>query len=404
MATTEIVVRALASEDEINTLFRTSADMFSSNPHSDAEVAEWRAYVEGLPSAYPEMLRGAFRDGAYLGGYILYENELRIGSARLRTGCIGDVATRPEHRRQGAASALMRDAVRLGQERGLGLLLLDGIGDFYHRFGFVDVLDITRHLMSRAAVLDLPAGDHTVRQATEEDAPAILELYERHYGRYSGSFTRSPETQHHLVRSRLPKNPPLLAVGPGGSVVGYLLMPWHAQRQYAMEVAADTWPATAALLRYHALLLEDDPEPPSEIIWPLPPDSPTFYQLADRLYITSRTNHHLNEGWMGRLASLPALVAALLPELRRRWRISGAAWAGALRVEVGEEAVTLALAPEELRLAEVPPEGALAAVLTPQALTQLVFGFRPVSWLAGQEGQRVPEEALGLLETLFPPQ
>jgi hypothetical protein len=33
-----------------------------------------------------------------------------------------------------------------------------------------------------------------------------------------------------------------------------------------------------------------------------------------------------------------------------------------------------------------------------------VFGFRPVSWLAGQEGQRVPEEALGLLETLFPPQ
>ncbi|HWQ12733.1 MAG TPA: GNAT family N-acetyltransferase [Roseiflexaceae bacterium] len=399
----EIVVRALAGEAETDALFRTLVEMFSSNPQEDAQVGAWRAYVTGLPGGYPGMLRGAFRGGAYLGGYIHYELELHIGAARIRTGCIGGVATRTAHRRQGAASALMRDAVEHGRARRQGLLLLDGIGGFYHRFGFVDVLDITRHLVSRAAVLDLPPGDHRVRQATEADAPALLELYERHYGGYPGSFTRTLERQRYFVRTRLPKNPPLLAVDPAGRVRGYLLLPWYAQHHYAQEAAADTWPAALALLRHHAELLETDDEPPEELIWPLPPDSPTFYQLADHLYLTSRTNHHPNEGWMARPAHLPGLLASLVPELHAQWRRAGLGWRGTLGLAVDAERFALALAPGELRLAEQASDTTASAALTLQVFTQLVFGFRPVWWAAGQEGQRIPAEAAPLLAALFPP-
>lgn len=403
MPTPEIIVRAARTDDEIDALFRMSAAMFSGSPHPDTEARQWRAYFEGLPGARPDMLRGAFRGATYLGGYIHYERELRIGSARIRTGCIGDVATRPDYRRQGVASVLMHDALAYARTRGQGLLLLDGISGFYHRFGFVDVLDIDRHLVSRAAVLDTAPGDHTVRPATEDAATALLDMYERHYGSYVGSFGRTLERQRYFVRMRLATNPPLLALDPAGQVRGYLLMPWHAQHQYAQEVAADTWPAALALLRHHALLLEEQPDPPEDVIWPLPPGSRTFYHLAEHLYITSRCNHHPNEGWLARPADLRALVAALEPELRRRWLSSGAVWRGAVQLAIGEERFALELAPARLRLAGG-AEGATATALTPQRFTQLAFGFRPLWWAGEQEGQHVPPEVWAPLEILFPPQ
>ncbi len=37
-----------------------------------------------------------------------------------------------------------------------------------------------------------------------------------------------------------------------------------------------------------------------------------------------------------------------------------------------------------------------------QVFIQLVFGFRPVSWAAVQEGQHVPDELIPILDVLFP--
>lgn len=37
-----------------------------------------------------------------------------------------------------------------------------------------------------------------------------------------------------------------------------------------------------------------------------------------------------------------------------------------------------------------------------QVFTQLVFGFRPVTWAAIQAGQRVPDELVAILDVLFP--
>jgi len=46
----------------------------------------------------------------------------------------------------------------------------------------------------------------------------------------------------------------------------------------------------------------------------------------------------------------------------------------------------------------------LAARLSPQVFTQLLFGYRPVSWAARQPGQQLPEPLLPLLCALFPPE
>jgi hypothetical protein len=64
----------------------------------------------------------------------------------------------------------------------------------------------------------------------------------------------------------------------------------------------------------------------------------------------------------------------------------------------------LQLAPGRLELSaqNAQPTEGVSVRLTPGAFTQLLFGHRPVWWIAEQPGNDVPEAARRLLETLFP--
>lgn len=46
---------------------------------------------------------------------------------------------------------------------------------------------------------------------------------------------------------------------------------------HVLEVATDDWPATLALLQYHAHLGEKASNPLKEVLRPLPPNSSTLY-------------------------------------------------------------------------------------------------------------------------------
>src|SRR5579884_3062809 len=135
-----IVVRPLADAVEYELRFRFSDEAFSPNP-SPESAGFWQRVTTSSPGFRPEQLRGAFRDGEQVGSYILHERVLRMGEARLATGCIGSVVTYPSYRQQGVATALMLDAIEYARSHDQALLLLDGIPKFYHRFGYSDVFD-----------------------------------------------------------------------------------------------------------------------------------------------------------------------------------------------------------------------------------------------------------------------
>ena len=50
-------------------------------------------------------------------------------------------------------------------------------------------------------------------------------------------------------------------------------------------------------------------------------------------------------------------------------------------------------------VAGAPP---MVARFTPRAFTQLLWGYRPLSWIARQDAQRIPEPLRPLLAALFP--
>lgn len=404
-----IVIRPLA-ETERDAFYHLAVVTFGGSENADQRAQGWRRSVENSPEYDPIQVRGAWRRGPgsdeqFLGGYIDYERTLAIGPARLPVGCIGAVVTHPDHRLQGVASALLNDAINLAQERRHALLLLDGIPNFYHRFGFAGVLSETGHAMKVADIQALPPSPYSVREATLADAGALLQLYHQEFDPFAGVFARTSAIQQYQLAFRLSANPPLLAVDAAGEVKGYLLLPWAPAEPISYEVAASDWDAASALLQHQTTLLAANEPAPPTLTWQMPPGSATFFALADHIRLESTTYHLPAGDWMARIGHLPTFLHAILPHWRQRRQQSSRLWSGQLRFDLDQTPFCLAFDGSDIHLIEHPcsdpAEGSLIR-LTPQALVQLTFGSRPAWRLASQPGNDIPTHLVGMLQDLAP--
>lgn len=404
MTDAPLVVRPLGPDGEVDAYFALAAATFPGYHQTHATptpggslAAGWRRFVEDAPGFNPAYLRGAFAGDAFLGGYQHDERWLLVDGVPFRSGYVGGVVTDPAARGRGVATALMRDGIAVAVARRQALLVLRGIPDFYHRFGYADVMEVVEHGVEREDLLALPSSEYQVRPATIDDAPALLELYRRHYGSSTGSYARTLAQQVYLLGHRT--IPPFLALDPAGIPRGYLLVSGAADRSVAVEAAADAWPAALALLQHHATLAEGA----GDLRWPLPLDSTTYLHLADHVPLRTEIRSRPNAGWLARLGHLDALFDGLTAVWSERWRRARVAWSGALGIEIdlpddpaGNPArVFLELAPGRLRFLDDAP-AAQRVRLSSAGFCQLVFGYRPARWA------RVPASLLSPLEALFP--
>ena len=400
----DFAIRQIETPAEIEGFVHLNAATF--RPDEDVEMVTTRRYnyLVADPDFHHSQLRGAFTGNTYLGGYIIRERKLCLESARLSTGCIGGVVTHPDYRHQGIATALMQEALNYAHSQHYALLLLHGIQDFYHQFGYIDCLeDIPQHAIDRKLIPEKSPEAYAVRTAILSDAPALLALYQHHYGNYLGSFapTRTLSRQEHL-HNWFQEYIPLLALEADNVPQGYLLLTRRWNRLYAYEAAANTWSAVLALLQYHSGLLEAETEPPDELWWTFPPNSLTFYLLTDHLPVHSEAYIYPNQGWMARPVHLPTLFQSLLPLWQSRWEQANSPWSGTVALNVDDTTCYLELEPAGLRFIEHPPADISQVSLTLQVFTQLLFGFRPVPWAMLQPGQDIPPALAPILNILFP--
>lgn len=407
-------VRPLEDGPLLDAFYHLATGTFASPVSVEEEAAATRRFDEDETRAGVLHRRGALEDGELLGGYLIHERPMRMGPALLPTACVGAVVTHPRHRGRGVGRALMEDAVTFAQQRGLALLLLDGIPNFYHRFGYVDVFDETRHVIDRRLIPPEPVPGYHVRQATVQDDVALFDLYRRHQGAYAGSFDWTPEQARRRLLHRIERGrPPAVAEEGSGTVRGYLYA--RAGTNRAPEVAADTWPAALALLQHHDRVVPGDANALPELWWRLPPDAHTVYLLAehlpgdpgerreDRVYpVRSVVTQYRYEGWMARPAHLPSLLHALLPLWTERWRRSDKPYKGEIELRIGDDTLPISFTHDGIR-ARASLAVRTSVGLSPQAFTQILFGFRPVRWIASQPDQEVPRALWPALEVLFPP-
>ena len=411
MPPSAITVRPLASEAERERYYLLADQAFNSEP-SEADAHEWAAFTRSLEEYDPTMERGAFRDETLLGGYVIFPRQVRIGNALVPTGCIASVVTDPDQRLGGVATTFLHDADAFARQRGDALILLDGIPHFYHHFDYIKVTDASEVVLARAALADLPLSDVVVRPATQADVSALHALYHVAYRATTGSFARTERQQSEKLTRRI-ENPPFVAVQPDGTFSGYLSTREDAPRNRAFEVIATDAATISALLRFH-----HDLAPEEDLEWILPLHTPLYYWLHDHLTIpgyerhtdprfisavTTRISHQNDTAWMAKIADLGALQTALLPEWQRRWAAAQPGWRGTLAITVGDQGtVTFTADAQGIGLGVATPAPDLAVRVTAGQFTQLVFGYRPVAWLAEQIDAEGSAAALPLLNVLFP--
>jgi len=402
-------IRSPQTPAEIETFFQLNAQAFRADEDQDFVATQRRRYITQEPDFRTSQLRGAYLGTSYVGGYSLLERTMCFGPTRLLTGCISGVVTHPDYRHQGIASVLMQDAISFAQGQHYALLFLHGLPGFYYQFGYTDVLeDIPWHYIDRELIPEQSSEAYAIRSATGGDALAILTLYQRHFNDYLGSFapTRTIQRQEHLLRNWFEVNEtkPLLVLNPRHELHGYLMLSRRQNRLYTYEVVAETWPATLALLQYHSHLLDEEAEPPGELWWALPPTDSTFYLLADHLPVRSELISYPNRGWMARPAHLPTLLQSLLPLWQEYWRQRPCTlnWSGTLLLSIDDYTCLLEIEPANLRFVDKASSSPQHVILNQQLFTQLIFGFRPISWIITQPGQQIPAELVSLLNVLFP--
>ena len=100
----------------------------------DRSVAEFAERIRASAGYVPELAFVADEDGEIVGhtmlSYVAVENDQR------RLLNLTPMSVRPDRQRRGIGVALVRAALAAAEDRGEPLVLVEGIPDYYPRFGF----------------------------------------------------------------------------------------------------------------------------------------------------------------------------------------------------------------------------------------------------------------------------
>jgi hypothetical protein len=336
------------------------------------------------------------------------------------------VASEVEHRQRGLIRAIFELIHARSAARGDLLQGITGIFYYYRLFGYEYALDLGGGYSVRFA--EIPAlGAHaaepfSLRDATTDDLPEILALYERERGHVQISTSIDAEYWRFLVSGGLP---PLtdsgwrtqMIVDRAEQVVGYLLT--HP-RLWGSALAVKglmvkpgvslhaVLPSVLRAARSLALELRRDPgdPPPIQIRLELGRSHPAYAALGQEL--STRPNRPY--AWYVRVPDLPALMRRIAPVLERRLADSVlVGYSGEIKINLYRGGLRLKF--ENGRLSTATDWHASTwnadadAGSPPLVFLQLVFGHRsldqlrdmfPDLWAGG--------DSMLLLQTLFPPQ
>ena len=76
-------------------------------------------------------------DGQIVTHFGVWDYEMRIGAARVRTGGIGVVATHADFRKKGLMVSTTKSSIEAMRDTGYDMTMLFGIDDYYDRYGYV---------------------------------------------------------------------------------------------------------------------------------------------------------------------------------------------------------------------------------------------------------------------------
>jgi predicted acetyltransferase len=343
------------------------------------------------PWGRPEHSRIVKQDGRIVSHLRLYDRWQRVGPAPVHVGCVGDVCTLPEHRKQGHCRALLEDALRYWDDQGYDFsMTVSGVG-VYEACGWAP-LTMTQ--------FELPAEDlhgracsrqYQVRRfVRSEDLTSVAAVYAEFNRERSLTTVRtSGYWERHFSWIAGEIEEAFLVAERGGHIVAYLRCAGSGRHLMVSEFCAlpghdlaaiellDASATFAAKRRFEGLRAH------------LPADHPVLEAARQRPGFTTSHTAVL----LFRLVNLRRLLERLQPLLAERARTTQLEAEMGLRV--GDQQAGLRIRPGFVEIGL--PSGS-PIELSPSSFFSLLFGANPPEEVFGSQSSVESR----VLATLFP--
>ena len=349
----------------------------------------------------PEWTRVAVADGHAVSGVVCAPRQVRFGSVLVPATTVGPVGTHRHHRRKGYAAAAMHDALRAMTERGVILSYLQGLPDFYYRFGYFPYRG-QYHVRFQRDDARKEAARGRLRTFRKTDIPAVANIYRRVSAGRTMSARRDRKLWNWLLRYAVQAwffPTPKVLEDSKGHIIGYLtLRKGDGMSVREIVVKPDEASCRSAL---GALVREAKRREVRQIELPLPPDD--AFAVFVRQYVRAEfvTWTHPTGNQLLAILDFPTLMKRLEPELEARWRRARTR-IGNVRFTLASEigAVGIAVTRGRVRVGE--PVRGSRVVVPRRWLSGLLTGYYAVGDIAPRKGARIPARLRPALDVLFP--
>ena len=317
---------------------------------------------------------------------------MRIGTARVKTGGIGVVATHGDFRKRGLMDRTARASIQAMRDLGYDFSILFGIDDFYDRFGYVRAWSGVAYIVN---VADLPSEKPAARfvKFAPRHRDDLAAIYNRQYATITGTAVRPT-----YLRNRRPDRwQGYLWSNARGAAQGYAIVSRDNTTLECIEAAGDaeqTLRVLAALCRRWGC---------HEVRFPdLQHETPLARRLR-RSTCRMETYPRRCGGPMVRTLNLPAALDRMSAELSRRLRASHlAGWRGRLLIADAREKAMLAIGRSRART--LPPAVTTHTIRGSDQIAQLLIGTDEPDEVVEAGGIRLTGDARKLIQVLFPNQ
>ena len=328
----------------------------------------------------------------------------RYEDVTIPSGEMGIVGTLEDYRRRGLIRAQVALFKRRLTERGCLTSHIQGIPYYYRQFGYEYALPLEGGLRIEFRHVPAPPDPpYAFRQATPDDIPTLMQLYDEAAGDLAIRTVRGEPIWRYLLTRAVDTETAIefwLVLNGDGQVVGYVGIPEHhfGEELVACEVSRLGFDTALAVLNHLKTLGQERKKPGIRLN--LPANS-TLVRVA-RSFEDREPGTY---AWQIHVPDVAALLRALAPVLERR--IAASPFAGLTReVRISRYRETIALRFRAGRLAEVAKLGFTEGedirfpLLT---FTPLVLGYRTEEELhrAYPDVGVAPPSRL-LVNTLFP--
>ncbi len=334
---------------------------------------------------------------------VVIDYQIRIGSAEVRMGGIGDVETKEKHRKKGYMRRLMEDAVEYIKNEGYDVSMLFGIPNFYTKFGYAVCLPEYKLTLSTRDAEDAKnnAENYKIRKIRKKDIDSVFGLYDENNQNRVCSLIRTKKYFSGFPRGSRDEQQAdaFLVKDSNKEFVAYAAFDKSKEEVNIVEVESIADRAYPALLYEFAKMAVK--RRCGHITLFMPPDHP-FAEFCSRYGSQLTAQYPKNGGGVMRMINQKTLFEKIKKELERR--ISGSkfkACSDSLEIRTDMENITLKICDGTLNIySEEKVENFLT--LSQAKLIQLIVGYRSVRDILNDSEVEIGGDIEPLLGVLFP--